>query len=65
VLSRDASNRQLPAATDATAIAGLGDRLERAAPRDCLAVPRGGAYAVKQAGRDRVEVAAAGEPTAA
>ncbi|HYI20771.1 MAG TPA: diguanylate cyclase [Solirubrobacteraceae bacterium] len=44
VLSRDASNRQLLPVTDADAIAGLGDRLEGAAPRDCLAVRRGAAY---------------------
>ena len=44
VLRRDASNRQLLPVTDADAIAGLGDRLQGAAPRDCLAVRRGAAY---------------------
>ena len=44
MLSRDASNRQLLPATDAGVVDGLGDRLEGAAPRDCLAVRRGAVY---------------------
>ncbi len=45
VLSRDASNRQLLAATDPATVAGLAERLDGAAPRDCLAVRRGDVYA--------------------
>ena len=45
VLSRDASNRQLLAATDPGAVDGLTQRLDGAAPRDCLAVRRGDVYA--------------------
>ena len=44
VLRRDASDHQLLAATDAEKVAGLGERLDGAAPRDCLAIRRGRRY---------------------
>jgi diguanylate cyclase (GGDEF)-like protein len=44
VLRRNASGNVLAASTDPGAIPGLAERLDGAAPRDCLAVRRGAAY---------------------
>jgi diguanylate cyclase (GGDEF)-like protein len=43
-LTRNASGNSLASSTDPSGIAGLRERLETAAPRDCLAVRRGSAY---------------------
>jgi diguanylate cyclase (GGDEF)-like protein len=45
VLRRNASGNVLAASTDPAGVPGLAERLDGAAPRDCLAVRRGTAYA--------------------
>src|SRR5918998_1537689 len=44
VLRRNASGNVLAASTDPTGVPGLAERLDGAAPRDCLAIRRGAPY---------------------